>query len=210
MRGVYAIRHPYSEMVYVGSSGNIGQRWAYHRSALKLGRHENKPLQALYDQWGISHFQFVVLQVIDSGDMLSIEQGYIDQYRSLGRLLNLYTTAGSPAGYKHTEETRQRKQEIAKNRPPVSDETRRKISLAKMGNPGRPSFGKERRSLNTEQASRIKHLLSHGKSVAQVAKETNAARHTVGRIARGELYVDVAAHLNLDILRNRVDGRKPR
>lgn len=207
MRGVYTITHTTTGSTYVGSSSNIGQRWAYHRSALKRKIHENTRMQTLYDTGGIEGFMFSVVAIIDAGDMLPTEQAYIDLFDKSHCLMNLYKVAGSSKGYKHSEQTRKKISNAIKRRPPPSPETRRKLSLSKMGNPGRPAFGRERRSLTDDQVITIKHMLCAGKYTAQIERLTGVRCHTIARISRGQLYLDVAPYMNEKIAHSRRDGR---
>ena len=59
--GVYAIKCHSNNKYYVGSSKNIKQRWANHRSMLERGTHVNVDMQNDYDKFGSSQFEYILL-----------------------------------------------------------------------------------------------------------------------------------------------------
>lgn len=60
--GIYGIHHIESDSWYIGKAFNIRQRGLYHVHELNLTRHPNKKLQAAFNKYGISSFEFVVLE----------------------------------------------------------------------------------------------------------------------------------------------------
>lgn len=71
-----------------------------------------------------------ILEFSDKKDLLSREQYYLD---ILKPEYNILIKAYSTMGVKPTEETRLKMSEAAKNRPSISEETRAKLSAAKVG-----------------------------------------------------------------------------
>lgn len=205
--GVYAIIHQTSGRLYIGSSRDLTNRWAYHRSALRKGHHENSPMQAVYDTDGLAAFEFKLLESTLPDALLATEQRWLDHHRPSGLLFNLHPIAGSSTGYSPSEETRRKIGDAVRGRR-LSEATKAKISASNMGRSGRLTFGLEHRSLTVEQAGDIKRRLAAGDYSAKVARATGASAYTVGRIARGTLYRDVAAHLNDLIALRRSDGRR--
>ena len=59
--GIYMIHCLKNDWRYYGETSNISGRLASHRYMLKLGTHTNKVLQADWDQYGSSEFQFIPL-----------------------------------------------------------------------------------------------------------------------------------------------------
>lgn len=105
--GVYAIRHPASGRVYVGSSGHIAKRWREHRCALRAGKHHNAHLQRLWNKYGEESLAWEVLETVDHlGLLLQREQFYIDGLGARGSplRLNASPTAHSPRGTRHRPE----------------------------------------------------------------------------------------------------------
>lgn len=83
VRGVYLIRCLASGEVYVGSSRTVRLRIATHRRALCKGAHFNAALQAAWDTYGASAFQFDVLELVPVDVPLRIvEARYIAALRA--------------------------------------------------------------------------------------------------------------------------------
>lgn len=83
MQGIYMIRNIKNDKKYIGSSKNIEERWQQHQSALKNNGHTNK-LQYAYNKYGEDSFEYVVLEEVDSSNLLLIkEKEWIDKYNSV-------------------------------------------------------------------------------------------------------------------------------
>lgn len=90
--GVYMIKNLFRKGCYVGSSVDIGNRWAQHLTALKNNRHHSKFLQRVYNKDGVNSFVFGVLEETDRDNIYKVEQKYID---STNCIYNMVRTAGS-------------------------------------------------------------------------------------------------------------------
>lgn len=77
--GVYLIRNRRTRLVYVGSSWNIGLRWAQHVEALNTGRHYNYRLQAAWRTHGAGAFEFKVIERTSRDRRWDREQYWIDR-----------------------------------------------------------------------------------------------------------------------------------
>lgn len=129
-RGVYEIRNQTNGNRYVGSSATIQQRWGNHLKTLRRDAHYNCHLQAAFNKYGESAFTFAMLEhVEDSSRLIAREQHYLE---TLNPEYNMCPTAGSPLGYRHTEEAR-RNMGVAHSLVPRTAEWRRKISEALKG-----------------------------------------------------------------------------
>jgi len=104
-RGIYAIECE-DGRAYVGGSRNIAKRWCDHRYDLRRGTHKNRLLQKAWLTFGETAFQFVVLEVVQNGDLEAAEQRHMTALNTVERGFNLSPTAGSPRGVVHTAETR--------------------------------------------------------------------------------------------------------
>jgi len=113
-QGIYEIRNKLNEKVYVGSSANTERRRREHYSKLRGGYHANIHLQRAWNKYGEDVFTFTVLEEVEDGMLLATEQIRLDRLFACGNHYNIATVAG-PEG-------------------PLSEETRRKISVAQMGN----------------------------------------------------------------------------
>ncbi len=105
--GVYCILNTVTGKRYVGSAAkSIKQRWAVHRSELKLRRHHSIRLQNSWNLRGAHAFEFTVLCSCSPEWCLAMEQFYINKYQSSLPSLgyNINPTAGSALGVKMTPE----------------------------------------------------------------------------------------------------------
>lgn len=68
MQGIYSIRNIQTGRIYVGQTINFEARKIGHLSALRLGKHRNKWLQADFDHFGESTFEFEMLEETDNLD----------------------------------------------------------------------------------------------------------------------------------------------
>jgi group I intron endonuclease len=123
--GIYQIINIINEKKYIGSSNNLNKRWRDHRNSLRMNEHHNILLQRIYNKYGDKTLKFSILEEInDPQELLKKEQFYIDL---INPEYNVCKTAGSPLGYKHTEETKE------KMRKPKSEETKKKMSKSQKG-----------------------------------------------------------------------------
>jgi len=124
--GIYKIQSRHKpERIYIGSSVDIKSRWRIHRSDLKYNRHGNPKLLRHCLKYGIRDLLFSILITCDELELLDQEQFFIDAYNPW---FNVRNTAKSNLGLKHSEEAK------VKMRHPLSEETKRRMSLARMGN----------------------------------------------------------------------------
>jgi group I intron endonuclease len=144
--GIYEITNTTNGKQYIGSAVNFAQRWHKHRSALRDGKHRNIKLQRAWDKSGEEAFEFRKLIFCEPANLLFYEQRIMDAFKPE---YNIFMTAGSALGWRHTEESRAK---LGAHRKGVkmSDETKAKISAAKKGKKFSPE----------ELAKRPKRILS--------------------------------------------------
>lgn len=85
--GIYYIWNLGNHRAYIGKACDLDKRWHEHRRALNRGCHQNRALQADWDIYGESAFEFGVLTPIDrvQHDNLSfcrVERLFIEAYRA--------------------------------------------------------------------------------------------------------------------------------
>lgn len=115
---------------YVGSAKDWNRRRSEHKFHLNKGTHHNIKLQNHVNKYGIEDLEFVKeCPVSDIEQLIKMEQFFID---SMKPYFNICPTAGSPLGRRHTKETKEKIRKAHKGRV-MSDESRRKLSLAKKG-----------------------------------------------------------------------------
>jgi group I intron endonuclease len=94
--GIYRIQSKIKpERIYVGSAGNIHQRFAEHKSNLRTHTHTNQKLQRHYDKYGSDDLEFFVIVGCPKDALIVYEQFYID---ALDPYFNICKVAGSPLG----------------------------------------------------------------------------------------------------------------
>lgn len=114
--GVYLIENVANGRRYVGSAASLKKRWREHRRQLAEGRHHSRFLQRAWNKYGPLFFKFQVVAYCDKANLLFYEQRLID---GLNPDYNVAKVAGSQLGYRHTDETR-KKMSIARRRNPSS------------------------------------------------------------------------------------------
>ncbi|EMA6345059.1 GIY-YIG nuclease family protein [Bacillus cytotoxicus] len=139
--GIYRILNLVNRKFYVGSSNNLLKRKREHFGALKKGEHTNSYLQRAYNKYGANNFIFEVVEyIIGSAKLLDKEQYYIDILkacdRSVGYNINENATGGglfgenNPNFGKPMSEEQKEKIRLTLTGHSVSEETRKKISIA--------------------------------------------------------------------------------
>ena len=95
--GIYVIRHDATDIVYVGQSNNIRERWKAHETALVKKRHSNSKLQKACLDSGITGFTVQVhslcppnLSAVEKQRWLRhAESATVKEYRAKGFTANL-------------------------------------------------------------------------------------------------------------------------
>lgn len=183
--GIYIIRNTVNGKVYVGSAKSLHRRLSEHRRKLERGDHENDRLQQAFTKYGKAAFDFVVLEHVEErAARLAREQHWIDFYKCAERTIgyNIYPIAGSPAGTKHTEAARAKMRAAAKTKPPISDETRARISKARTGIKKTPEqIEKHRQALigyrHSDETKAKVSLAGKGRKHSPESIEKRAAAH---------------------------------
>ena len=161
IQGIYKIVNCINNKVYIGQSIDIYKRFRNHK--YNLQKNILHPLYNSFRKYGIVNFEFIIIEeVISIQNLDNREQYWLDHYKSYDKEhgYNLRSKAESNKGYKHTkgkkhsEETKAKISSSTKKRHAedpeytnkiinsnknriVSDETKRKISLANKGKPAR-------------------------------------------------------------------------
>jgi group I intron endonuclease len=117
--GIYAIRCEINGKVYIGSAVNISKRWSEHRCDLMKDRHHSPRLQRAWNKYGRKAFVFEVVERVEPALLIAREQFHIDTKQAADRRFgfNIRAKADSFLGCRHSEETKRKMSEIAKNRP---------------------------------------------------------------------------------------------
>lgn len=87
--GVYLLRNKINQRTYVGRSRDILGRYSGHINQLIDGSHSNKYLLDDYKKFGISNFEFQVLEIVDNqhpnlnAHLTGLEEKYTLQYEAM-------------------------------------------------------------------------------------------------------------------------------
>lgn len=63
--GVYRVRTPYDETVYIGYATDLEARFNRHRTEFKFKNHRNNELQKIWNLYGESALEFEILDVLE-------------------------------------------------------------------------------------------------------------------------------------------------
>lgn len=131
--GIYAITNRANGKRYIGQSSALRDRWLFHKSALRRGKHCNRIIQNAWNRYGEAAFEFTIIEEAKPEDLCEREQHWIDTLRPE---YNIAPVAGTTRGMKHPPRTaefreRMRKQSTGRKHSPESIERMRAI-------PGRP------------------------------------------------------------------------
>lgn len=133
--GIYMVRCIQNDWRYYGESKNVSGRLSSHRSLLNRKIHPNVALQVDWNTYGSENFDFIILFMGESWDILSVRKGKELELIILDRALSYNILEGiSRPGEKNpfwgklqTEETKKKISEALKGRP--NDRLGRKISV---------------------------------------------------------------------------------
>lgn len=201
---VYQITNLVSGNIYIGSATNYPTRKGVHLNTLRNGCHANRYLQNAYDKYGEDKLEFKKLIICSRDDLLFYEQKAIDL---LNPKYNLHRVAGSPKGYLHSEET---KEKMRASRASLSEEKKARIANAPRtkgghSHEGRAAIAKamaervvseetrKKTSMSvgkfTEQdVLEIRRLRSSGEKLITIAKKYSTSEPVIHKIAKGETY----------------------
>jgi len=110
--GIYGIKNMINDKIYVGSSKRIPYRMNNHRKRLTANIHDNPHLQNAWNKYGVTAFDFCVLEECDEIHLLEREQYLKDYYLTLpGGVYNICEIVQNPpnlTGRHQTEEHRKK------------------------------------------------------------------------------------------------------
>ena len=78
--GVYQIKNKINQMLYIGSSSNVQQRWKNHKQRYKdiNSKEYNKKLYQAIREYGIDNFEFSILEECSLDALHELEKYYIN------------------------------------------------------------------------------------------------------------------------------------
>lgn len=209
---IYKIINLVNDKFYVGSTINQKTRFRQHRKLLRGGRHHCKHLQAAWNKYGETKFSFVVVEeVLDAQLLPQAENRWLSANFKKEHCYNSGRTASAPwrgvygADHPNFGQTRTAEQKAAIsstlkafyaedyfNHPRTgkvhSEETKSKISVAKLANPSRHWLGKERSEETKAKISETQTGVPKGPRVytpeGLERARANMKRHAVVQVAK--------------------------
>lgn len=130
--GIYCITNIINKKIYIGSAVNLKQREINHKSELKKNKHHNKKLQHSYNKHGLENFKWEILEYCTAANLLIREQFYINIFDAVNFGYNICKIAGSRKGHIVSEETK-RKISLALTGRVHLEESKQKMSESKIG-----------------------------------------------------------------------------
>ena len=79
---IYQILNLENEKFYIGHSQDYDTRWYEHKRRLIKNRHENQHLQLAWNKYGEKAFEFIVIELVSTENLLIREQYWIDNLKS--------------------------------------------------------------------------------------------------------------------------------
>jgi len=124
--GIYIIRLSDTHY-YGGRTGNFRVRWASHHRELREGRHYNRRMQRVFDQYG--RFEPEVLTILAPSECPDAEQTWLDaNFRKPGCVNLVSSSRGGMAGCKATPESIAKRVATIKSRPDLIEKARASIA----------------------------------------------------------------------------------
>jgi len=132
--GIYTITNTLNGKRYVGSAKCMKVRRSKHISALSLGKHHAKHLQAAVKLYGIDVFEFAPILLCAPEDLIFYEQRAIDHIQPE---YNSSPTAGNTLGVKCSPERKKKISDAHKGKT-LSNDHRAAIAAAGIGRKASP------------------------------------------------------------------------
>ena len=230
--GIYKITNLSNGKCYIGSTVNFTKRWNRHKQLLRLNKHHAPHLQAAFNKYGADNFKWEILLICAKSDLIFYEQRALDTYKPE---YNVAKVAGAPmagrtsseatrklisqsllgnkrskgskghVGMKRSPEARRRMSIAQKNKGPVSEATRQKMSIKRQGR--KPALGMR----HTEETKIIQYNASKNRpksstkkldidtarlirqeviSVKDIALKYGVSESTIYRVINNKLWIE--------------------
>lgn len=170
------------------------------------GRHDNQHLQHAWNKYGANSFSFEVSLVCGRGELVANEQLILDRLRAYDRTIgyNIRTVAHISLGLKRTAESKRKQSESGrgKKRPPVSQETKDKLSKFHAGKTLSEAHKlqislSQKRVLSRETLERIRWRIWEGFSNRVLAGYFGVSVSTIQKVRSGRYGENPAWNLPL-------------
>lgn len=178
--GIYVIQNKITGDCYFGQSVNVYKRLNGHLVCLTQGHHDNSRLLHAFSKYGRDNFIFAVILYCEQSELTHYEQLCVDTFQSTYNLSR--ECVNSRKGMKSSEETKRKLREAWKHRKvrSPSEETRRKIAAAGMG-----------RKLSDEARRKVSAAMI-GNTHTKGRKLSDAHKAKIANVWKGRKHTDEA------------------
>lgn len=194
---IYKITNNVNGKIYIGlTTKGSGVRYRQHWNESRIG--EPAPIHKAMRKYGEENFTVEILDFAETVDELKEkEKYYIAKYNATDKSIGYNISLGGDGnfGYTHSEEIKQKLRELALNRPPASEETRRKISEANLGrkpNENTLNALKMRNAKTSKiicQFDKDLNFIAEYPSIAEAARQTGIDRTTIQKQLNGTTFL---------------------
>ena len=190
--GIYCIENLVDGKKYIGQSCNIYSRWTNHKWCLNNNKHPNDYLQKAWNKYGQNNFKFTILEQCNENIVDIKEQYYINLYNTLIASNGYNLDSGGNENKHHSDITKQKMRKSATGRI-NSDETRRKISVNRIGKMTKESHFMYGKHLSDSTKKKLSEAITgmfaydkHYEAISVICLNTNKVFTTMK--AAGEFY----------------------
>lgn len=194
--GIYRIECSGNGKHYIGSAISLKQRLACHRSMLRKGIHANKHLQNAWNKYGSDSFLMIVIEECKVESLIEREQYWIDFTQAANPEIGMNNspTASTTIGFRHSETTKEKLSDIAKQRDhthlrELAESQRGKPSLSR-GSTGIPWTAEQKAKASAKRKGRTPWNVGipMAKEVkARVSKSVSKNRRVISEVVRNEV-----------------------
>lgn len=138
--GIYKILNLINGRFYIGSCARFKERWREHELQLLRGKHSNAFLQNDFNKSGSNAYELIILELVEGTReaRLASEQRYLDTYYDHQKTCyniaqNALSREGSKSRNPESTKAKMSQSRLGRKRGPLSEETKKKIALAKFG-----------------------------------------------------------------------------
>jgi group I intron endonuclease len=154
--GIYKITNVVNTKMIIGQSSNIYTRWNEYKRYARKNKHWNYRFQNDWNNYGEENFCFEIILECPLEKLNEEEVRLIEEYHSLDKNIGYNIERGG-------------------DRHGVSEETRRKISLSKMGAKN-PNYGKKLSEETKKKMVEGRAWYKHSKETKQKISEKNIGK----------------------------------
>jgi group I intron endonuclease len=169
---IYKITNVVNQKIYIGQTINPSERWSRHKNRGKNIKYIRHPLYCSMKKYGIDKFIFEIInQYLNADDADINEIKYIEQYKSRDRQFGYNIDEGGQVNRIFSEETKH-KMSLAKLGIPLTEEHKNKLKGRIAWNKGLPSLQKGSIRFTIEQQNEICKLYEtlNSREIANIYK----------------------------------------